>query len=149
MTIVHSKDGQAGVLLDHGTGKAIRFAVWYDAESGDYEAIHIASNGVDMACDEDYKLLRYQGKAVGKLELIPLNRASDLGVEPQKVIEPERLTVQQKEQGIEDYRKLYYGVWGKRGYAPKTVDSKWVDFVSKSSFLDSLIIRKGRLIPTT
>lgn len=149
MSVVHCDSGVAGVLFDRGTGRAIRFARWFDAETGEYEAIRVASNGVDMACDDDYKVLRYRGKAVGRLELVPLSRGALLGVEPEKKVEPMRLTVQEKEQGVEDYRKLYYGVWGRREEAKRSIDERWVRFVQGSSFLDGLILKKGRMVPTT
>ncbi len=149
--IHHCKDGAAGVLLDHGTGLAIRFAVWYDDETGDYEALKVASNGQDYACDERYKAIRYRGKAKGKLELISLGDARLLGkVNPQKVPEVVATPLPHgaKQQGLEDYKRLYFHVWNQRGDAMKCVDQRWIDFLKNNTFLDHLILRKGRLVTT-
>jgi hypothetical protein len=150
VTIVHCSSGAAGVLYDHGAHKPIRFAIWYDVATGEYEAWQVASNGKDIACDKRYRGIKYRGKAKGRLELIPLNAATPvLGPEPEKrldLLSSRRLSIQQREQGVEDYRRLYGEVWGHRGEAHRCIDERWLAWVQKSSFLDSLIIKKGRSI---
>jgi hypothetical protein len=149
--IQHCNSGAAGVLFDHGANAPIRFAVWFDAETGAYEALKVASNGVDIACDSDYKAIRYRGRAKGRLELVPFGDARLLGRVPVKTKEEIATPLPQgaKEQGLDDYKRLYFTVWNQRGESLKCIDDRWLAFLKENSFLDHLCLRKSRTISIT
>lgn len=145
--IVHCKSGQAGVLIDRGTGKRIPLAIWFDNEAGEYEAFQLASNGVDMAADVDWKPIRYKAKAVGLLELVPLGEAHIFGwKEPQLVREPKvvKLSPDQREAGLQQYREVYTKVWQWRGESRKAVDGRWEEYLTKNTFFDDLVLTRLR-----
>lgn len=147
----HKNSTVDGVLWDHGANAPIRFVRWYDDSSGEYEAIKVAANGIDMVREEhSTKAVHYQGRAKGRLELIPIGDAKLLGRVPQKVVEqiPTPLPSGAKEDGITDYKRLYFQVWQHRGEANRCVDERWLDFLKNNPFLDSLVLRKGRLVTT-
>jgi hypothetical protein len=139
-----------GVLWDHGAGKAIRFAISADLQSGEYEAIKVHANGRDYACDENYKAIRYKGRAVGRLEIYPLDRAATLGIPPAKEVETiaTPLPPGAVQQGIEDYGRLYKEIRQFRGDSRRCAETAWDKYLDANPFLDSLVIRK-RTIPTT
>jgi hypothetical protein len=148
VTIHHCKSGAAGVLIDRGTGRRIPFAVWFDPETGDYEHFQPAANGVDMACDEDWNPIRVRGRAKGKLELVPLGEAAKVGwKEPAKVRETIKLTNEDREAGLEQYKKVYVHVWQDRGEARRIVDDRWEEYLRKSSFFDDLILKRLKRKP--
>lgn len=138
----------AGVLIDTGTGKRIPFAVWADMETGEYEALTPAPNGVDYHCDlETGEPLRYRGRARGRLELVSAEGARDLAPPPRKVtgvIEP--MSPEQKRHGVEQYKRVYFEVWQFRGESKRVVDTRFADYLAKSNFLDAFVLR--RHVPT-
>jgi len=138
----------AGILIDHGTGRRIPFARWFDSQTGQFEAFVMASNGVDIACDENYRPLVIKGKAVGRLELIPIGNAAQFGFEePKKVIE-QPLTVEQKQEGLDQYKKLYLTVWRWRGESGRVALTRWEEFLQQNDFLDHLVIKR-RVVPVS
>lgn len=144
MMIDASKTKLAGVLIDTGTGKRIPFARRFDPETGEYEHFVPAPNGVDILVDDRFVPFIRRGKAVGRLELVPLDDARLLGSDckPKKVqgtILP--LSRDEKVAGLETYKRVYVQVWSElRGEARKTVDSKWEDFLRNNDFLDEFLI---------
>lgn len=133
-----------GILFDYGTGKAVRFAVSCNLETGEYEAIQVAPDGINYACDENYKAIKYKGRAKGKLEIFPIGDTRLIGVEPVKQASPivTPLPEQAIEQGLADYQKLYFDVWKWRGDSTRIVQDKWEDFLRDNPFLDHLVIKR-------
>ncbi len=147
-----SKEKPAGVLVDLGTGLRIPFARKVDFERGTYEHLVPAPNGVDVLVDEYGKPLVRQGRAVGRLELVPLDKAATIGAAPppQKVYSPiEPLSADQKIDGLEQYKRVYVEVWQWRGESRKCADERFhAEFLRKNSFLDAFVIRR-KVVPTT
>ena len=142
---LHTSSGIPWMLFDHGTRKCIPFAVWFDAETGEYEHLQAASNGIDIAGDEGLRPIHVKGKAVGKLELLSLEKAHELGWrEPAVVHERVKLTDAQRQAGLEQYKKVYVHVWQTRGDARKIVDERWAEYLRKNSFFDDLALKLKR-----
>ena len=132
-----------GVVIDTGTGKRIPFVRKADFETGEYEALAVAPNGVDYLADEDGKVVVVRGRAVGKLELVPLERAKDLGRKPVKVESPiEPMTADEKREGLDQYRRTYFDVWRWRGEADRCVHSRWEEFLQQNDFLDCFVLKR-------
>ena len=142
--IVHHKSGCKGVLVDRGTGRRIPFATWFDAETGEYEAIRATPDGRHYAVDENENAVLYRGRAVGKLELLPLAQAHQFGwQEAVKVPSGRiRLTVDEKEAGLQQYKEVYVKVWQFRGEARRVVDDRWENYLRDNAFFDDLIITR-------
>lgn len=146
MPRVDSSSGTAGVVIDHGTGQRIPFVRWYDSDTGEYEAIRVASNGVDYACDDKWKPITYRAKAVGRLELVPWNDAVKVGLIPEpKKVKDERPNIRE---GLETYQKLFVEVWQFRGESRRVVDERFDTYLRQNNFLDHLILRR-RPVTTT
>jgi hypothetical protein len=142
----------SGVVIDTGTGKRVPKVIWFDVTTGDYECHVPAPNGHDVLMDEFAQPIIRRGSAVGKLELIPLDQAANLGqfkVPPKKVhqtVQP--LSKDEKVAGLELYKDVYITVWQDiRKVDKKTVNEKWLAYLRNTPFLDSLVLRR-RSVPT-
>lgn len=67
MARIYAKDGVRGTLIDLITRKPIRVPVWFDQETGEYEAFRL--DAVGKILHENGKPVRYRGKT--KLQFIP------------------------------------------------------------------------------
>ena len=149
--LIHCKGDEAKVLVDRGTNCRIPFAIWYDPATGDYEHFKLASNGVDMAADDDWNPIRVRGKAIGALVLVPLGDSHQFGYrEPVKIKEKAlpKLSLEQRHAGLDQYRKVYTQVWQFRGESRRAVDERWEQYLKENVFFDSLMLRR-RLIKTS
>lgn len=139
-----------GVLVDRGTGKAIRFARKFDTATGEWEAFQVAPDGESILCTEDHTPIVIRGKAVGKLELVPLEKAHVFGLKEkqERVFSPiQPMSADQKLDGLEQYKAIYTKVWNEmRGESRRCVDDRWAQFLEKSDFLDSFILKR-RSVP--
>jgi hypothetical protein len=138
----------AGVVIDTGTNRRIPKVIWFDVTTGDYEQHLVAPNGHDVLMDEWGKPIVRRGRAVGKLELVPIDQAANIGVfrrPPEKVhqaVQP--LSKDEKVAGLEMYKEVYVKVNHEfRRLDRKTVESKWVEYLRKSPFLDNLCLRRN------
>lgn len=135
-----------GVLVDHGTGKAIRFARKFDTDTGQWEAFAVAPDGESILCTEDHKPIVIRGRAVGRLELVPLEKAHVFGLKdkPELKHSPIRpMDASQKRDGLEQYKALYVKVWNEmRGESRRCVDDRWEAFLRTSDFMDDFILRR-------
>lgn len=133
----------SGVLVDSGTGRRIPFPVWFDPDTGEYEAIKVAANGVDMACDEDYRSITYRARAQGQLKLLPFGQAASIGqAPPPKQVVDAAFTAERRMAGLEQYKRVYHEVWRWRGESRRAVDDRWDDFIAQSDFLDHFVLRR-------
>lgn len=142
---VNKKRLPAGVLVDQGTGKRIPFPRKVDMETGEVEYLVPAANGVDVLIDP-YTQQPYvrKYKAVGKLVLVPMDKADKLGVPaPRKVVsEIQPMTPEEKVEGLRQYKKLYFDVWnGLRGEARKCTNERFGEYLVKNHFLDSWVLK--------
>ena len=140
------------VVIDTGTGKRIPKVVWFDSLTGEYEYLVLAPNGHDMLMDEYGKTISRRGRAVGKLELVPIEQAANLGqfkLPPKKVHSPiQPLSKDEKIAGLECYKDVYITVWQDvKRVDRETVNQKWLDYLRKTPFLDSFVLRR-RSTPT-
>ena len=142
------RDRCPGVLYDHGTGKRVPFARKINFQTGEVEHLVPAANEVDIAVDP-YTRGAYvrKYKAKGKLELIPFGKADKLGVAPPKKVEGriEPLTKEEKVEGLDRYKKVFFEVWQWRGNSDRVVDPQWQQYVKElqdNDFLDSFVIRR-------
>lgn len=130
---VGATSGRAGILIDRGTGRRIPLARWFDEETGEWEAFAEAPNGA-VRCDEQGRPILRRGRAVGRLELVPLGKAKLLpGPPPTPAAE-----------GLASYQRLYFEVWQWRGEAQRCVNGRWIDFLKQNEFLDAFVIRRSR-----
>lgn len=61
--IISSKDGIRGVLFNKRSGTVIPKAIWFDTDTGDYEAFRLDSNQQDgIRRDEKGTPIRYRGR---------------------------------------------------------------------------------------
>lgn len=144
-----SPDQPRGVLIDRGTNKRIPLAIWFDPETGEYEAYKAAPNGHDILVGNDERPVKYKGKSKGKLELLATGQARLLGhaaMPPRKVKEVIEPAIDE-EAGLEIYKKCYIEVWSWRGMPRRSIDDRWSDYLSKTDFLDSFILKR-RIVPT-
>jgi len=120
----------------------------FDTETGEYEYLQPAPNGVDVLCDELDQPIVVKGKAKGKLELVPLDGAAQFGFRlPQRVKSPiQPMTVEQKIDGLDTYKRVYTQVWQWRGESRRCVDTRWADYLAQSDFLDCFVLKR-RLVP--
>lgn len=140
---VHADSGAAGILVDLGTGRRIPFAVWFDTETGDYEAHEATADGRSMLAAEDCvtPLGTFRGRAVGQLKLVPMENAKLLGATPTP-----RAKRVEKAEGLERYKRVYFEVWQFRGEAKRTATSRWADYLLRDGFLDDLVIRRKHAV---
>lgn len=146
-----SPEKPAGVLIDTGTGKRIPFARNVNFVTGEYEYLAPAPNGVDILVEPySRRPIVRKGKAVGKLELVPFQRAVSLGCAAPKrvvsVIQP--MTKDEKIAGLEQYKKLFYDVWRWRGDAARSVDPRWEEYLMNTDFLDCVVLKR-KVVPVT
>lgn len=147
--ILHAKQPEKprGVLVDKGTGRRIPFARSCNMETGEYEAFQPTADGTDIIVDaQDRKPIVVKGKAVGKLELVPLERAHQFGRKKPELVKSDiqPMTADEKREGLEQYKGVFIKVWAEaRGEARKTVDHRWGEFIQKNSFLDAFVIRRS------
>ena len=142
----------SGVVIDTGTGRRIPKVIWFDSTTGDYEYHVPAPNGHDVLIDEYGAVVVRRGRAIGKLELIPLDQAANIGqfkVPPKQVhqtVQP--LSKDEKIAGLECYKDVYISVWQDvKRVDRETVNQKWLDYLRKTPFLDSFVLRR-RSTPT-
>ena len=137
----------AGVLIDTGTGKRIPFARKVDYDTGDYEYLAPAPNGTDIMVDPYTRApVVRRGKAVGRLELVPFDKAAAIGCGPPKKVpcRIEPLTKDEKIAGLEQYKKVYIEVWqGIRGESRRCVEERFTDYLGAEAmaFLDCFRLR--------
>lgn len=139
----------AGVLIDHGTGRRIPFARTVDFSTGEYTYLCPAPNGVDILVDPyTRRPFVRKGKAVGRLELVPFEKAAAIGCKaPEKVesnIQP--MSPDERIEGMRQYQRCFMDVEKWRGNSRRVIDTKFEEFCKQSSFLDSFVIR--RTVPT-
>lgn len=145
MVPVNTQGKPAGVLYDHGTGQRIPMARAFNSETGEWEALTPAPNGVDYVCDAETgaPIIR-RGRSKGRLELVPIGQAATIGVpppKPQPVTPPKPLSVEERRDGLECYRKVHREVWQGRGDSKRVVDSKFQAYLMQHDFLDAYIFR--------
>lgn len=143
----------AGIVVDTGTGKRIPFVRKFDTDTGEYEAFCPTADGKDILLDEHWKPILLKGKAIGKLVMVPMDQASLLGAEPpqkkQSPIQP--LSPEQKLDGLEQYKKVFFEVWSYKGQSKRCTNDRWDNYLSTlrdNSFLDAFVIRR-RTMPVT
>lgn len=127
-----SPNKPAGVLVDRGTGKRIPFARWFDDETGEYEALQATADGKDILCEEDGSPIVVRGRAVGRLELVPVAGAAPIGQRPPKRVDG----------GTEVYKKLYFDVWALRGESKRCTSVRFEEYIKKAKFLDDFMVKK-------
>lgn len=133
-----SKDKPRGVVVDEN-GKRIPFVIWCDFDTGDFEAYKSTPDGRYLLGKEGSRDgIKYSGRSPG-LKLLSIHQAKNL-VPASTVREPKKVD---PAEGLETYKEVFFEVWnGVRGDASKVVDSRWNDFIKRSSFLDHLVIRR-------
>jgi hypothetical protein len=144
--ILHAKapEKPAGILIDSGTGKRIPFGITVDLSTGEYEHYAASPDGKSILCS-DYALkrpIRLRGKAVGKLSLVPLDHAAQLGAPaPPRVYSP-IAPISQGEivEGLQMYEQVHSQVWQFRGESRRCAKSRFADKLRQSSFLDHYIL---------
>lgn len=142
---VNSKRLPAGVLVDTATNKRIPFPRKVDFDTGEVEYFVPAANGTDILIDpytQQPYIRKY--KAVGKLQLVEMGKADKLGVQPPRKVESPILpmTPEEKIDGMDQYKKLYFEVWQWRGESSRVVHDRWSEFLDKSDFLDSFLLKR-------
>lgn len=145
MRLSHDSPGRpGGIVVDRGTGKRIPFVRWFDAETGEYEAFQPTADGLHYWCEEDCVTpIVVRGRAVGRLELVPIEQAHAFGVvEPEKKQSAVQPGTIDRVAGLEVYKKVYSEVWRWRGESRRVVADRWDEFLTKNDFLDCFILKR-------
>lgn len=82
--IIHSKDRVRGTLIDLTSKKVIPKAIWFDDETGEYEAFRLDPSG--KIATENGVPLRYKGKS--KLRFVPSSNTNQKFMEK---VAPEKM----------------------------------------------------------
>lgn len=133
----------AGILIDKGTGRRIPFARTVDFDKGTYEALQATADGKDYLCDDNNPIV-VRGRAVGELELVPIENASSLGVEPPKKVNGTILpmTADQRIEGLHQYKRIFSLVWNQRGEAMRCVNDRFEEYLRTTTFLDCFVLKR-------
>lgn len=133
------------VIVDGATQQRIPMVQRIDTDTGEYEALLPSPDGRNAVVDVTTKqLVRIQGKLKGPVKFVPIDNAAPFGYQPPKPVETTiiPLTADVKLAGQQQYERVFKNVWQYRGEHGRRLHDRWCEYVEKSDFLDSFLLKR-------